>query len=178
MRAMGFRWAMIGLAACSLSGVVRAQEPTSADKSFIEDAGQGSLGDINFAKLALQKSQDKSIRDFATEMIHDHSMLIEQMKPLAVKYHVKPVTGPSTKDRALYEELKMKSGADFNKAYVEAMVKGHDNDLRDFIKEEHDTQLADLKAVVAKGETVIRGHAEMIDNIAHQGGMQTPPLPS
>ncbi len=178
MQAMGLRLAVIGLAVCSLCGVVRAQEPTSADKSFIEDAGQGSLGEINVAKLALQKSQDKNVRDFATKMIHDHAMLIEQMKPLAVKYHVKPPTGPSIKDRAIYEELKIKSGSEFDKAYVEAMVKDHDNDLKAFLKEEHDTQLADLKAVVAKGETVIRGHAEMIDNIAHMGGIQTPPLPS
>ncbi len=58
------------------------------------------------------------------------------------------------------------------------MVKDHDNDLKDFIKEKNDTQLPDLKATVTKGETVIREHAEMIDNIAHMGGIQTPPMPS
>ena len=177
MKALGLRIAVVGLA-CSMSGAAWAQEATSADKSFIEDAAQGSLAEINFAKLALQKSQDKNIRDFATKMIHDHEMLIQQMKPLAVKYHVKPATGPSIKDRAIYEDLKIKSGTDFDRAYVEAMVKDHDNDLKDFMKEEHDTQLQDLKTTVAKGETVIRGHAEMIDNIAHMGGIQTPQLPS
>jgi len=30
---------------------------------------------------------------------------------------------------------------------------------------------------VAKGEKVILEHTEMIDNIAHMGGIQTPPLP-
>ena len=178
MKALGLRLAVVGLAACAMCSVMRAQEPTAADKSFIGDASQGSLAEINFAKLALQKSQDKNIRDFATKMIHDHEMLIQQMKPLAVKYHVKPATGPSVKDRAIYEDLKIKSGSDFDKAYVEAMVKDHDNDLKDFIKEENDTQLPDLKATVVKGETVIRGHAEMIDNIAHMGGIQTPPMPS
>ena len=178
MKAVGLRLATVGLAACSMCSVMRAQEPSSADKSFMEDASQGSLAEINFAKLALAKSQDKNIRDFATKMIHDHEMLIQQMKPLVAKYHVKPATGPSIKDRAIYEDLKIKSGTDFDKAYVEAMVKDHDNDLKDFIKEENDTQLPDLKATVAKGETVIRGHAEMIDNIAHMGGIQTPALPS
>ena len=178
MKAIGLRLAMVGLVACSMNSVLVAQEPTSADKSFIEDASQGSLAEVNFAKLALEKSQDKNVRDFATKMIHDHEMLIQQMKPLAVKYHVKPATGPSVKDRAIYEELKIKSGSDFDRAYVEAMVKDHDSDLKAFIKEENTTQLQDLKATVAKGETVIRGHAEMIDNIAHMGGIQTPPMPS
>ena len=172
------RLATVSLAACSMCGVMQAQAPTSADKSFMEDASQGSLAEINFAKLALAKSQDKNIREFATKMIHDHEMLIQQMKPLVAKYHVKPATGPSVKDRAIYEDLKIKSGSEFDKAYVEAMVKDHDNDLKDFIKEANDTQLQDLKVTVEKGETVIRGHAEMIDNIAHMGGIQTPPMPS
>lgn len=178
MKAIGLRLATISLAACAMCSVMQAQEPTSADKSFMEDASQGSLAEVNFAKLALQKSQDKNIREFATKMIHDHEMLIQQMKPMVAKYHVKPPTGPSVKDRAIYEDLKLKSGTNFDRAYVEAMVKDHDNDLKDFMKEESDTQLADLKAVVQKGETVIRGHAEMIDNIAHMGGIQTPPMPS
>ena len=178
MKGMGLRLAMVGLAASSVCGVARAQEPSSADKSFIEDATQGSLGDINVAKLVLTKSHDAKICDFATNMIHDHEMLIQQMKPLAVKYHVKPPTGPSLKDRAIYEKLKIKSGTDFDRAYVEAMVKGHDDDLKDFIKEENDTQLPDLKAAVTKGATVVRGHLEMIDKIAHAGGIQTPPVPS
>jgi hypothetical protein len=31
---------------------------------------------------------------------------------------------------------------------------------------------------VAKGEKVILMHTEMIDNIAHMGGIQTPPIPA
>jgi putative membrane protein len=58
------------------------------------------------------------------------------------------------------------------------MVKDHDEDLKTFMKEEQSTQDPELKATVEKGEKVVREHLEMIDNIAHMGGIQTPPMPS
>jgi putative membrane protein len=176
MKRIGTMLAAAGLAA-GMCGVGFAQDTRSADKSFIKDSSEGSLAEVNFAKLALQKSQDPNVRKFAEKMIHDHEMLIEQMKPFAVKYDVKP-SGTPVMDHAKYEELKMKSGISFDRAYVEAMVKDHNDDLKKFIDEVNSTSDPALKATVAKGEKVILEHTEMIDNIAHMGGIQTPPLPA
>ena len=43
-------------------GAVQAEDATSSDKTFVKNAMEGSLAEINFAKLALQKSQDKNVR--------------------------------------------------------------------------------------------------------------------
>jgi putative membrane protein len=159
-------------------GAVQAQDTTSSDKTFVKKAMEGSLAEVNFAKLALQKSQDKNVREFATKMIHDHEMLISEMKPLAKQLGVKVPTGPPLSDHAKYMELKMKSGTDFDRAYVEAMVKDHHDDLSAFLDEQSKTSDPQLKATVQKGESVIRQHTEMIDKIAHMGGIETPPMPS
>jgi putative membrane protein len=176
MKRIGLTLAAAGLAV-GMCGAGLAQDTKSADKSFIKDASEGSLAEVNFAKLALEKSQDPNVRKFAQKMIHDHEMLIDQMKPFAVKYDVKP-SGTPIMDHAKYEELKMKSGISFDRAYVEAMVKDHNDDLKKFIDEEGSTADPALKATVAKGEKVILEHTQMIDNIAHMGGIQTPPLPA
>jgi putative membrane protein len=162
--------------AMGMCGAGFAQDTRSADKSFIKDSSEGSLAEINFAKLALAKSKDPNVRKFAEKMITDHTKLIESMKPFAVKYDVKP-SGTPLMDHAKYEELKMKSGTDFDRAYVEAMVKDHNDDLKKFIDEENKTSDPELKTAVAKGEKIILEHTEMIDNIAHMGGIETPPLP-
>jgi putative membrane protein len=159
-------------------GAVQAQDTKSSDKTFVKDAMEGSLAQVNFAKLALQKSQDKNVREFATKMIHDHEMLIAEMKPVARELGVKVPSGPPLSDHAKYMELKMKSGTDFDRAYVEAMVKDHHDDLSTFLDEENKTNNPQLKAAVEKGESVIREHTELIDKIAHMGGIQTPPMPS
>src|SRR5271156_5628641 len=157
---------------------LQAQDTTSSDKTFVKNAMEGSLAEVNFAKLALQKSQDKNVREFATKMIHDHEMLITEMKPLAKEMGVKVPSGAPLSDHAKYMELKMKSGTDFDRAYVEAMVKDHHDDLQAFMNEENTTTNPELKAAVGKGLSVIKQHTEMIDNIAHMGGIETPPMPA
>jgi putative membrane protein len=156
----------------------QAQDTKSSDKAFVKDAIEGSIAEVNFAKLALEKSKDKNVTEFATKMIHDHDQLIAEMKPLAMKMGVHVPSGPPVSDHAKYLELKMKSGTDFDRAYVETMVKDHHQDLQDFIDEQNKTQNPDLKATVEKGEAVIREHTELIDKIAHMGGIQTPPMPA
>jgi putative membrane protein len=179
MKSLWFK-CLSGVALATLVGgaAVTAQNTTSSDKGFLKDSMEGSLAEVNFAKLALQKSQDKNVREFATKMIHDHEMLISEMKPLAKEMGVKVPTGAPLSDHAKYMELKMKSGTDFDRAYVEAMVKDHHDDLQAFLDEEGKTSNSQLKAAVQKGESVIREHTEMIDKIAHMGGIQTPPMPS
>ena len=168
----------VALATSMVGGAANAQKTTSSDKTFVKNALEGSLAEVNFAKLALQKSQDKNVREFATKMIHDHEMLITDMKPVAKELGVKVPTSAPLSDHAKYMELKMKSGTDFDRAYVEAMVKDHHDDLQDFLDEESKATNPQLKAAVQKGESVIREHTEMIDKIAHMGGIQTPPMPS
>jgi putative membrane protein len=178
MTKFGAGLAVAGLAACLCGGAMAQDDSTkSADKTFIKDASEGSLAEVNFAKLALAKSKDPNVRKFAERMITDHEKLIADMKPFTVKYHVTP-SGTPIMDHAKYEELKMKSGTDFDRAYVEAMVKDHTDDLEKFIKEENSTADPELKATVAKGEAVVKDHLMMIDNIAHMGGIQTPPIPA
>ncbi len=176
MKRIGMGLAVAGLA-FGMCSVGFAQDTKSADKSFIKDATEGSQAEINFAKLALAKSKDPNVRKFAERMITDHSKLIADMRPFTLKYDVK-ASGEPMMAHAKYEELKLKSGTDFDRAYVEAMVKDHNDDLNAFIKEENSTSDPQLKATVEKGEKVVREHTEMIDNIAHMGGIQTPPMPA
>jgi putative membrane protein len=161
---------------CGVS-VAQKDDTKSADKSFIKDAIEGSQAEINFAKLALEKSKDPNVRKFAEKMIKDHTKLIEDMRPFARKYDVS-APGAPVMDHVSYEDLKMKSGTDFDRAYVEDMVKDHHNDLKAFLEEEQKTADPELKATVEKGEKVVLDHTQMIDGIAHMGGIETPPIPA
>ena len=174
---MGIQCAVAGLSLVLGIGTAVAQDTTSDDKKFIAASAQDSLAEINLAKLALQKTGDANVKMFASKMVKDHGMLITSMKPLVRKYNVKLETGPSLMDKARYQELKLKSGISFDRAYVEVMVKDHNADLKKFIDEKNSTSNADVKKTVSKGEAVIREHTQMIDDIAKQGGIDVPPMP-
>jgi putative membrane protein len=176
------RFAAIGLAgALSVAGVTaaRADDTASQDKKFVMDSGEGSLAEIQMAKLALKNSQNPDVRKFAEKMIHDHSMLIDTMKPFAQKMGVPPPT-PEHLERAEkdeYERLAKKHGEEFDKDYIATMVDDHHKDLADFKKEFDTTSNQQLKMTVGKGEEVIKQHTEMIDGIAHKYSLPAPNTP-
>jgi putative membrane protein len=97
--------------------------------------------DIDFAGIAKQKSKDASVIEFANTMERDHKAVIAQATALAKKLGVTPQNNAVSKGMLADAEktkksLRSKSGAAFNKAYI-------------------DNEVAYHKAVIAAVETVL-----------------------
>ena len=179
MKSNGMRVAVLGsVAAMCCSGSAFGQQSSgdfsAKDKMFMKDAAEGSMTEIRLAKIALDKSSNSDVKDFAQKMVTDHSKLIEDMKPLAQQAGVTPPTHLKPKDEMLAKKLSALSGDTFDKQYIAAMVKDHHKDLADFKAEEASTSNAELKSTVAQGEQVIQQHTDMIDQIAQKNGVSAP----
>ena len=116
-------------AAISLTaGVACAQAPNDAQIAHIAYTA-GNL-DIAAGKQALAKSKDKAVRDFAQEMVRDHTAVNDQALALVKKLGVTPQDNPTSqalsKDAAAklasYAKL---SGKAFDKAYIDNEVAYH-----------------------------------------------------
>ena len=86
--------------------------------------------DIKAAELALQKSKNKEVRDFAENMVRDHKAVNDQALALVKKLHVTPQDNDTSKALAKQAtakeaELKQLSGAAFDKAYADNEVAYH-----------------------------------------------------
>src|SRR4051812_15687849 len=53
--------------------------------------------DINYAKLALQKSKNQEVRDFAQQMLTDHNAVQKSVFDLGAKLKVKPADSDTQK---------------------------------------------------------------------------------
>jgi putative membrane protein len=168
------RLAVFALSATLLLPAAYAEGTAHQDKEFVMDSGMGSLAEIRMAKLALANSQNPEIRQFAERMIHDHTMLIDQMKPFASRMGVPPPTKLSRSEQDEYDRLSTKKGPEFDKDYISTMVADHHNDLKDFTKERDTTDNPQLKATVAKGREVVFQHMTMIDGIAQKNNIPVP----
>ena len=153
--------------------VCGAQAQSHGDKSFLETASQGNVAEVELGKLALKKSTNGDVRAFAKQMIHDHQALGRKMTPLLAQAGVKPSVSLNIMHQHLYNELNGKSGSDFDKAYIEAMVKDHHEDLKDFQDEVGSTQDPQIKTTVSAGEKVIAEHTQMVDTLAQKMGVQS-----
>lgn len=137
----------------------------SDDAKFATDAANGGLAEVALGKLALTKTSNASIKKFAQMMVDDHSKANDELKGIA---KTKNITLPDAVDadhQKKMDDLDKKHGADFDKAYVDAMVDGHKKTLDLMNKEAKDGKDADLKAFAAKVAPTVQMHLDAINKI-------------
>ena len=135
------------------------------DAEFATKAAVGGMGEVLMSKLALEKSTNATVKDFATMMVTDHSKANDELMAIA---KTKNITLPSALDadhQKVYDDLQAKTGTDFDKAYVNAMLDGHKSTLDLLQKEEKDGKDAELKAFATKTAPVVDGHLTKIKAI-------------
>ncbi|MBC7742284.1 MAG: DUF4142 domain-containing protein [Bdellovibrionaceae bacterium] len=122
--------------------------------------------DIEAGKLAQSKSQNKEVKDFAKQMVTDHSAVNKQATDLAKKLKVKPKDNSTSKSlmdgaKENIANLKGLKGVEFDKAYVDHEVAYHvavadaiDKTLIPSAKNE------ELKALIVKVRPAFVAHLE------------------
>jgi len=123
----------LGLAAILAMGAPLAAQAQAAkpnDAQIAHIAYTAGVIDVTAGKQALAKSKDKSVRDFAQEMVRDHTAVNDQALALVKKLGVTPQDNPTSKALAKDAAAKLKTyaalnGAAFDKAYVANEVAYH-----------------------------------------------------
>jgi putative membrane protein len=142
----------------------------AVDKSFVKKALEGNIAEVEMGKLALQKSNDDQVKQFAQRMIDDHGKMQEQLKPVAERMGVKVPDGPSKGQMKSMDKMKALSGDAFDQAYIKDMVKDHKKDDSDFKLEAQSTQNPQLKQLVSEADQTIESHLQQIQQIAQTKG--------
>jgi putative membrane protein len=138
---------------------------TTAEKTFVEKAASGGMAEVKMGQLAVDKGSSPTVKQFGQKMVDDHSKANDELKAIASKKNLTLPTSLDSKQQATYDKLAKLSGSDFDKAYMEAMVKDHDEDVREFKKASSMSGMdSDLKAWAEKTLGVIEQH----DHLAHQ----------
>lgn len=135
-------------------------------ESFWSDAARGSMAEIMASEMALQKSQNESVRQFAQQMITDHTAASTELKSLASGKSVTLPDETSTKQKSAIDKLGQKSGADFDSAYMKMMVKDHENMVKMFQKQAEGGTDDDAKSFAARTLPTLQSHLQMARTIS------------
>jgi putative membrane protein len=141
------------------------------DKAFVRKALQGGMAEVQLGQLALQKSSNDDVKQFAQKMVDDHTKLGDEMKQVAQQLSVKVPDSPSGKDKSTMSKMQALNGDEFDKAYIKDMVKDHQQDEKDFKTEANNTTNPALKQVASQGAQVISEHLQMIEQIAQKNNV-------
>ena len=147
-----------------LSGCATATNPANTS-SFVSEATQGGMAEVQLAGLAIARSQNPEIKNFAQRMIDDHSKANDELRPIAASKSIILPKEPGANEKALSDKLSKLSGAEFDKEYVKAMVEDHEKDVKAFQTQAQNGTDAEIKAFAAKTLPTLQEHLQMIQNI-------------
>ncbi len=155
-------------AAASLSlGVIPAHAQAPTDPQIAGIVQTANQLDINAAKLALRKSSNAQVKEFANQMISDHTNLMKSVNDLAKKLGVTAdqnnATSKQLKQQAAEEMTKLKGlkGKAFDKEYA-----SHEAAFHQAVIDAAKTTLipnaknAELKSAVEGAAPALQGHLE------------------
>lgn len=153
----------MGNAANSMSNSVSSMT-TPSPESFLTDAAEGGMTEVELGKLAQTKTKDPEIKKFAQMLVEDHSKANSEVKSLAAKKNINLPTGMGS-HQSNYDKLKGLSGDEFDEEFVEDMVSDHEKDVSTFQKVAQNSTDPDVKAFAAKTLPVLQKHLDTIKGI-------------
>jgi putative membrane protein len=143
---------------------------TSKDQKFVREAAQGGLAEVELGKLAAEKASSDQVKKFGQRMADDHSKANDELKELASKNGIQLPTDLDSKDKALKDRLSKMSGSDFDKAYMQSMVKDHKKDVADFRKESTSGSNNDVKQFATQTLPTLEEHLKQAQSISPSAG--------
>ena len=135
-----------------------------ADSSFIENASQSGLFEVEESQLALSRSQNTQVKAFAQQMVDDHTKANQELMGLAQQKGVKVADKPSMMMRGKIDVLKARKDG-FDHHYAESQVNAHESTIKLFRKEAQDGKDADVKAWAAKMLPALEHHLQMAQDL-------------
>ena len=132
---------------------------------FMVKASNMAMSALDLGGLAQQKANSPQVKDFASMMISDHSDANDQIKMLAVAKNVVLPTAPSEDKQDIKTNLTAKTGTAFDKAYMDRMVKDHEESIKLFEESITNVKDPDVSAFADKTLFKLRTHLEQARTI-------------
>jgi putative membrane protein len=133
----------------------------AADQTFVVKAAEGGMAEVELGKLAQEKASSDQVKQFGQKMADDHGKANDELKTLAQSKNITLPADLNAKDKALRDRLSKLTGAAFDRAYMQAMVKDHRGDVSEFRTESKSGRDADVKAWAAKTLPTLEGHLKL-----------------
>jgi putative membrane protein len=135
------------------------------DAKFAVDAANGGMTEIQLSQLATTKAVNADVKKFADMMVMDHTKAGDQLKGIAKTKNITLPDSVNADSKKAIADLSKKSGADFDKAYVDKMVSDHKATVDLFEKASKNVKDVDLKAFADNTLPTIKGHLDNINKI-------------
>ncbi|MGE5268056.1 MAG: DUF4142 domain-containing protein [Thiohalocapsa sp.] len=143
------------------------QQLSKQDQKFMKEAATGGMAEVKLGELAQQNAQDDQVKQFGAKMVQDHGQANQKLQQIASEKGVQLPTQVDKKHEQLYDRLSKLQGPAFDRAYMSAMVKDHNQDVKAFKHAQQTVKDPDLKQFAQQTLQVIEQHDQIAKNVDH-----------
>ncbi len=133
--------------------------------NFVKKAASGGIMKVQLGDTAMRKATSQKIKEFANKMVTDHGQANEQLKTIAQEMKIDLSTVPEKKYKDQIQNMSKVKPENFDKEYMNLMVKDHTEDARDFEKAEKNLPTGALKTWTSNTLIVVKQHLDSAKSI-------------
>jgi putative membrane protein len=112
-----------------MAGLAASAWAAGSSSRFLRDAMEGNLAEVAVGHLAQQRGMNPGVRRFGDVLVADHGKANAQAMSLARRHRVAVPRTPGLMARAEYRHLARLRGRDFDRAFIDGMVRDHRKDI-------------------------------------------------
>jgi putative membrane protein len=161
-------------AASSSTASSSTSASANADQDFISNAAKGNRAEVTLGKMVESKTNNPSVRQFAQQMVKDHTTALNELTQLAQSKNITLPEGLPDDATALQSKLSSASGKTLDKDYMDGMVDDHKKDVSEFQDASQNAKDPDVKQWAAKTLPTLQAHLQKAEQVdAKVGGGKT-----
>ena len=138
------------------------------DSAYIREAASMNLLEVRLGTLAGQRSSNTAVKQFGQQMLSSHGSMGQQWSSLAAKNGLPTSATLNPIQQQSADQLSKLSGADFDRAYMSAMVADHEQDAGTLQRISANAQSGEVKQLAATGLTTTEQHLTRARAVADQ----------
>lgn len=136
------------------------------DSNFVVKVTNANRNEIAMLEAGVKMGTSKDLKAHAKMMLADHNKLAKKMDDYAKakNYPVMP------KDKATDElaDMNDKKGMDWDKAWTDKMVDGHNKTIKTFEDGRNDVKDPELKSIIDNTLPTLHSHLDMVTNLKNE----------
>ena len=149
-----------------MAPVANADNLSSDDTKFIKEAANGGMLEVELGKIALAKASSSKVKDFGKRMQEDHTKVNGDLKKLASEKGIQLPAQVEGKAKSTLERLSKLSGSEFDRAYMQAMVEDHKEDVTEFQNVANKAKDPDVKKFASDHLPTLKTHLDLAQTTA------------
>jgi len=162
------RFAVFSFASVFTSSVALAASSAKvakSDVSFIEKAARGSIMEVEAGKVALEKSQNAEVKEFAQHLVDDHTKLNEELSNLVAPKGVIMASAMNPAQKKIIAKLSETPADKFDAAFIRTAIDDHKKDIAEFEKAAQSAKDHELRDWVNATLPKLKMHLEMANKL-------------